>query len=231
MMSQFHGQAGQDEFVLNVLKFKTNGFFVEIGSNDPVFINNTFLLETQYNWTGIMIEAQEKLSGGPNRGRDVLDLYKKERQHSHYIIDDARKVDYIKAFNEYNAPHNIDYLQLDLDVENYSTLDTLRKLDETVMDEYKFATVTFEHDLYRMTDHSINTKTLSRKIFEKRGYKKVFDNIIVDFGCHQTPTCSNCSARPFEDWYIHPDLVDIDYITKLQAINGNDLHWESIKYL
>jgi hypothetical protein len=82
-----------------------------------------------------------------------------------------------------------------------------------------------------MTDHSINTKTLSRKIFEKRGYKKVFDNIIVDFGCHQTPTCSNCAPRPFEDWYIHPDLVDIDYITKLQAINGNDLHWESIKYL
>jgi hypothetical protein len=30
------GQANQDKFVLNVLKEKRNGYFLEIGSNHPI---------------------------------------------------------------------------------------------------------------------------------------------------------------------------------------------------
>ena len=39
------GQAQQDKFVLNVLNEKKNGYFLEIGSNHPININNTYLLE------------------------------------------------------------------------------------------------------------------------------------------------------------------------------------------
>ena len=39
----FNGQAEQDKFVLNMLKNKKNGFFLEIGSHDPVQINNTYI--------------------------------------------------------------------------------------------------------------------------------------------------------------------------------------------
>ena len=52
----FNGQAGQDKFVINILKEKCNGFFLEIGSNDPIEINNSYILEKKYNWKGIMIE-------------------------------------------------------------------------------------------------------------------------------------------------------------------------------
>ncbi len=47
-----------------------------------------------------------------------------------------------------DAPKNIDYLQIDLEVCNRSTLTTLELLDNTIFNEYKFATVTFEHYIY-----------------------------------------------------------------------------------
>ena len=50
------GQSEQDKFVLNILKNKKNGYFLEIGSNDPININNSYLLETKYDWKGIMVE-------------------------------------------------------------------------------------------------------------------------------------------------------------------------------
>ena len=52
------GQSHQDKFVLNVLKEKKNGFFVELGSNHPINVNNTYLLEKNYDWKGIMIEYE-----------------------------------------------------------------------------------------------------------------------------------------------------------------------------
>ena len=36
----FYSQACQDKFIVNVLKEKRDGFFLEIGSNDPIVINN-----------------------------------------------------------------------------------------------------------------------------------------------------------------------------------------------
>ena len=46
---EYKGQAEQDKYVLNVLKHKKNGYFLEIGSNHPININNTYVLETQFN--------------------------------------------------------------------------------------------------------------------------------------------------------------------------------------
>ena len=60
MNRYLYSQAQQDVFILNILKGKQNGYFVELGSNDPIVINNTFLLETHFNWKGIMIEYDDK---------------------------------------------------------------------------------------------------------------------------------------------------------------------------
>jgi FkbM family methyltransferase len=56
-MIESYSQLGQDLFVAKYLKYKKNGFFVEIGVGDGVNLSNTYLLETKYNWSGILCES------------------------------------------------------------------------------------------------------------------------------------------------------------------------------
>jgi hypothetical protein len=191
-----YSQAYQDVFVIKTLKEKSNGFFVEIGSNHPSINSNTYLLEKKYNWKGLMVEYDSTYE----------DLYKIERPNSIYELKDARIIDYKNILDINNFPINIDYLQIDLDVDNKSTLDVLLLLNDTIFDKYKFATITFEHDIY--TGNFFDTQIISRKIFEERGYKLVFPNVSVFYGGRHSE---------FEDWYVHPDLVDMDYINSIKS--------------
>lgn len=216
MQNMYLGQAEQDKFVLNVLKGKKNGYFLEIGSNHPININNTYLLETKYDWKGIMVEYEHS----------YLELYKQYRHNSLYIINDATQVDYKSFFASNNVPLTIDYLQIDLEANNGSTIKTLQKLDNEIFDNYKFATITFEHDIYH-TNFG-NTREKSREIFKRRGYRCVFEDI------------NNCGVNPYEDWYVHPDLVDMEYVNKLiennknnyvpNNITGKTINWQQIIY-
>lgn len=49
-------QIFQDLFVLNETKFKNNGFFIEIGAADGRYFSNTYLLEAEFGWKGILVE-------------------------------------------------------------------------------------------------------------------------------------------------------------------------------
>lgn len=49
-------QLQQDRWVLSELANKNNGFFVEIGAFDGKKLSNTYLLEKEFGWTGILVE-------------------------------------------------------------------------------------------------------------------------------------------------------------------------------
>jgi hypothetical protein len=55
-MPCLNSQCAQDLFVLAALNKKRDGTFVEIGSNDAVTINNTYVLESEFGWRGVMVE-------------------------------------------------------------------------------------------------------------------------------------------------------------------------------
>ena len=84
-------------------------------------------------------------------------------------------------------------------------------LDRFSSDDYKFAVITMEHDVYTGLSNSVKTRYESRKILEGRGYYCVFKDIL------DTP--SVCANSPYEDWWVHPDLVDMDYIRYVQDKN------------
>lgn len=213
----YSSQIGQDKFVLNILKQKRNGCFLEIGAGDAIGISNTYSLEKFYDWKGIMVEYEDK----------HLEGYKKHRPNSVHIIQDATTVDYKSLLDSNNMPTNMDYLQIDLHVSTRSTLSALELLDKDVFDTYKFATVTFEHDIY--TGNHFDTRETSRQIFGKRGYIPVFKDI-----CDYTPYIV------FEDWYVHPDLVDMKYVNTLisnneknyfsHSVTGRSIMFSSITY-
>lgn len=52
-------QLGQDLFVLEKLSLKSNGYFVEFGATNGVDLSNTWLLETEFGWKGILAEPSQ----------------------------------------------------------------------------------------------------------------------------------------------------------------------------
>ena len=95
----------------------------------------------------------------------------------------------------------VDYLQIDCDPPEVS-YEVLQKMP---FDKVKFAVITFEHDNY-VGGHDIQSK--SRALLESKGYKLVVGNIAPN------------NISEFEDWWVHPDLVDPDILKKM-CVNDN----------
>ena len=53
-----YSQINQDINLINFYKEKENGYFVDIGAHDGIYLSNSYLLEKRYNWRGICAEAQ-----------------------------------------------------------------------------------------------------------------------------------------------------------------------------
>ena len=148
-----YSQAHQDLFVLNVLNFMRRGTYLEIGCSDPIEINNTYLLETEYGWTGISIDIDKKHE---TRWKQV--------RMNPIIIQDALTVDYNSLLNI----DIIDYMSLDIDGEY------VQVLHKIPFDRYKFRVITIEHDAYRFGDEY---RLPEREFLHNYGYVLVASNV------------------------------------------------------
>ena len=125
--SQLH----QDMFVLCMLDGRRGGSYLEIGAHEPVFISNTYLLETTFGWKGVGIELDPGMVSR-HRGRRVNPCHRA----------DARTVDYDRLLESAELPPVIDYLSIDVDPPAV----TLAALNRIPLDRYQFRVITFEHD-------------------------------------------------------------------------------------
>ncbi len=65
-------QLKQDLFVLSETNLKKNGFFVEIGAANGIELSNTYLLETEFNWKGILVEPAKVWQENLKKNRKVV---------------------------------------------------------------------------------------------------------------------------------------------------------------
>ena len=187
---QNFSQCYQDMFVLCMHDGKPHGTFVEIGAGHPVISNNTALLESRFEWTGIGFEIKEH----------EADLYNDNRK-APVALGDATTADFDALFKEVNLGPEFDYLQVDCEPSEV-TYKSMLKID---LDKYKFATITFEHDKY---NDGPEVQEKSREYLIKRGYELIVDDISVD------------DQHPFEDWWAHPDLVPSHTIDAMKCVTG-----------
>lgn len=200
---EYNGQALADRFVAHCTNFKQKSHFLELGSRHPKENNNSYILEKSLGWSGIMVDRENTYE----------EEYKIQRPNSVAIIKDATKINYKKVFEENNFPSELGFFQLDLEVRDNTALKTLLKIDEEVLNNYTFATITMEHDIYTGLENAVQTRSQSRKLLNARGYYCVFEDIL------DPPNV--CVDYPYEDWWVHPDLVDMTYIQTLQEKNKN----------
>lgn len=178
-------------FVLTMLDGKRDGTYLEIGAGNSFYGNNTALLEQQFGWTGVGLDLDP----------GFVEAHTKERSNP-CILRDATTIDYPKFLMGQGLPSTIDYLQIDCDPPEVS----YKVLVTIPFELLKFAVITFEHDHYQ--DPTGKYREMSRKYLTTYGYVLVADDISPD------------ESRPYEDWYVLPELINPKTLGLMKQVDG-----------
>lgn len=146
-MPNWTSQALQDEAVYRITQGRP-GTFLDVGSHDPVRINNTFCLE-QKGWTGYLFDCDP-------RWTEPTTLHRT----SPFLCVDVSTFDWQGFFTEKGLTQ-MDYLSFDVDE---ASLATLRRFP---FDRVSFRVCTIEHDRYRFGDA---VAAEMREILTRHGY-------------------------------------------------------------
>lgn len=147
-----YSQAGQDEFVLSLIK---KGYYLEIGASHPVNISNTYLLEKN-GWTGVSIDND-------NQCQEIWG----QLRTNPLVIADAMTMDY--SF----LPDRVDYLQVDIEPAD----NTLKALLALPLNRVRFSVITFEHDRYREGD---KVRDKQRELLTSLNYKLAHPDVCYE---------------------------------------------------
>lgn len=120
-----HAQAGQDLFAVAMTEGMRNGFYLDIGCYHPTSINNTWLLESEFGWTGILV--------------DLLPDCKTRK--GFFQCDATNPTPELHAAYD-QMPDVVDLLSLDVDEATLATFNTLP------WETKRFRVACVEHDAY-----------------------------------------------------------------------------------
>lgn len=198
-----YSQAGQDEWVMQMLGHPQTGFFVEVGAYDGIQTSNTYALE-QAGWKGVCIEANP----------DVFELLRQNRASTniHAAATDGTGSVWFAGDRivgegegtkvrggalddllwEVRAPRTIDYLSIDIEG---GELDVLSNFD---FDEFYIRLMTVEHNLYC---EGPGPKDALFELLSGAGFIRVRE----DVKCLDPNPLYH--LQPYEDWYCHESFT------------------------
>ena len=195
-----YSQLKQDLKVLEFYKYKKNGYFIEIGANNGIELSNTYLLEKDYNWKGICVEALPDKFQELIKNRTSINInkavYNKTGEILNFSSDnlgsgitelidkylDVKKKEQIKVetitlndiLDNNNAPTFIDYLSIDTEGSEYIILSAVN------FNKYKFGIIHLEHNYVepRRTD--------MKNLLLSKDYKYLGENAYDDEYVHSS---------------------------------------------
>ena len=190
------GLTHAENFVIDILDKKRNGYYVELGAYHSKIISNTYNLEKIYGWKGVSFEISPKLHEEITANRK-----------NPCILGDATQFNYIKYFEENNFPKQIDFLQIDIDAgydlkgrPNGNPHLSLLGLLAIPLNTYRFSVITFEHDM-RSHFKLQPQRDASREILNSLGYSLV-------------------QKHTHEDWWVDPDVIQYPKFMKYFGNHG-----------
>lgn len=156
-----YSQGGQDIFCIAMTEGMRGGFYLDVGANHPTAINNTWLLESEFGWTGILVDL---LPGCETR------------KGKFFQCDAANPTPALKA--AYKAmPPIVDFLSLDADEATWPAFQQLPKGKR-----YRVACI--EHDTYC---RGPDTRDKVRTAMFEMGYSLVGMDVCVRFPDSSSP--------------------------------------------
>ena len=208
-LEQSKSQALQDIVVLALLDFQDNGFFVEFGATDGLFLSNTFLLEKKKNWNGILSEPSKiqnkNLIINRSCNLDYRCVWNKSGEKIMFsetklphlsTINFFKKSDQHKNLRKNSYQYEIETISLQKLLDNFSAPKHIQFLsidtegsEYEILKEFDFSKYTFS---ILLVEHNFTEKRdLIYSLLSKNGYLRVLDNI------------SNV-----DDWYVSQNIVD-----------------------
>jgi FkbM family methyltransferase len=205
LLSKSKSQLKQDLFILSETKYKREGYFVEFGATNGIDLSNTYLLETEFSWKGILAEPANawKLKlheNRPNAFIETLCVWKDSNSLLTFNETDYPELSTIDIFSG-NDDWYVNSRQegKKYKVQTISLNDLLRKYQAPKYIDYlSIDTEGSEYEIlksFNFSEYSIGIITVEHNytpqremIFElltSQGYKKKYENI------------SN-----FDDWYV-----------------------------
>ena len=192
LMKLSKSQYRQDLFALKELKIKKNGFFVEFGATDGVSGSNTFLLEKEFGYKGILAEPNPKQRKNIEKKRNAIiveecvwtksgenlkltdngDLSTVDLHKNNKFSFTVKTISLTDMLKKHNAPSLIDYLSIDTEG---SEFDILSSHD---FSKYNFSVITVEHNHTDQREKIYN-------LLSKNGYQRKYEELSMQ-----------------DDWYI-----------------------------
>ena len=194
LLNKSKSQNWQDIFCITEHNFKANGYFVEFGATNGVDISNTYLLEKEYGWTGLLAEPAKIWHESLRRNRkcniDTSCVYSKTGKLMQF--NEVRGSEELSTLDKYSLKDAFSKKRklnaIKYDVKTISLSDLLDKynapkiieylsidtegseyeiLSKFDFNKYKFEVITCEHN-YTINQEKIYT------LLTKNGYKRKY---------------------------------------------------------
>lgn len=206
-----HSQFMQDIFVLRQTNYQRGGFFVEFGACDGISLSNTYLLEKNFGWTGILAEPAKKWHPLISKNRsafvDYRCVWSKSGDHIQFIETSVPELSTIESYEagdlhsgsrKLGEPqiYSVETVSLTNLLETYNaprvidylSIDTegseLEILSNFDFSRYKTKIITVEHNW-------TSNRDLIFQLLSKKNFRRVHEDLT---GC--------------DDWYVNLDFYN-----------------------
>jgi len=121
----YYSQYGEDGMIkecLESLKINENGYFVDVGSWDGIYLSNVYHLIKDKNFSGICIEADKNKF---DQLTNNMSSFNVKCLNSFISIEEDNCIDYLLEQN--NCPINFDLISIDIDGNDWWIWNSLNK--------------------------------------------------------------------------------------------------------
>jgi FkbM family methyltransferase len=204
LLSKSRSQLRQDLFVLPEVKYKKRGYFVEFGATNGIDLSNTYLLETEFFWTGILAEPArvwgKKLKANrPNTSIETLCVWKDSNSSLTFNETSVPELSTVDSFSNKDGHRNTRSAGKKYDVQTISLIDLLIKYQAPKYIDYlSIDTEGSEYEILKAFDFNefnIGVITVEHNYTPQR---ELIFSLLTSYGYKRK--YENISA--FDDWYV-----------------------------
>jgi FkbM family methyltransferase len=197
-------QLRQDLFVLAILNFKVNGFFVEFGATNGINLSNTYLLEKEFGWTGILAEPAKYWHKDLKKNRtcniETACVWRDSNSMLKFLEADAAELSTISNFMGSDSHKEMRLHSKAYEVNSISLNDLLEKYNApNLIDYLSIDTEGCEYEIlsnFDFTKYSFNIITCEHNFTPMR--EKIY-NLLSNHGYVRVYQ----ELSKFDDWYIN----------------------------